>query len=122
VIEVAMRPSPSKCRRPPRSAAALLAVALASLGLASCFDEQSWLPDIPAIQAAYDGAKLEEIDHHDDQLLIRQADCRRLDGGQFTCQVAFTDQRSSNGRLYFDVIGLDRIGRTWKLVSGLCRR
>jgi hypothetical protein len=95
---------------------------LTCLALSPCFGQEASSPTIEIIQAAYDSAKLEEADRHDDQLQIRAADCRRVDGGNFTCQVGFTDRRSSGDRLYFDVIGLDRVDRSWKLVSGLCRR
>jgi hypothetical protein len=101
---------------------AAAAMAVASLITSNCFGEEAVSPTIETIQAAYDSAKLEEADRHDDQLQIRAADCRRLDAENFTCQVGFTDRRSTGDRLYFDVIGLDRVDRAWKLVSGLCRR
>lgn len=115
-------------RWPIRHIGITLAIAVPCLALAGGFQEEAVaVPTIASVQAAYDDAKLEEIDHHDDQLLIHQADCRQIDQdksttGKFTCQVGFTDQRSTNGRLYFDVIGLDRVSRGWRLVSGLCRR
>jgi hypothetical protein len=96
--------------------------ALACLVLAGCFGETAQTPTVAVVQAAYDSAKLEDVATHDDQLLIRQTDCRRLGDDKFTCQVGFTDRRSTGDRLYFDVIGLDRVDRAWKLVSGLCRR
>lgn len=97
-------------------------MALACLMAPSCFGEEALSPTIETIQAAYDSAKLEEADRHDDQLQIHAAECRRVDTENFTCQVGFTDRRSTSDRLYFDVIGLDRVDRAWRLVSGLCRR
>jgi hypothetical protein len=98
------------------------AATLICLALHPCIGQELPTPTVEAIQAAYDSAKLEEADHHDDQLRIRAADCRPLSEASFTCQVGFTDGRSTGDRLYFDVIGLDRSDRAWTLVSGLCRR
>ncbi len=101
--------------------AALTALLLCLPLVAGCSVSEA-LPSIAVIQAAYDDAKLEEPERHDDQLHIEDADCRALEAGKFTCQVGFTDKRSSNGRLYFDVIGIDKLERGWRLMSGLCRR
>lgn len=100
-----------------------LAVALLCLPLAmGCNRDEVRLPSIDVIQSAYDDAKLEEQERHDDELRIEEADCRALEQDKFTCQVGFTDKRSTTGRLYFDVIGIDKVERGWRLISGLCRR
>jgi hypothetical protein len=105
-----------------REAARVLAAALLCLPLAAGCSVSEAMPSIAVIQSAYDDAKLEEQDRHDDQLRIEEADCRPLHAGKYSCQVGFTDKRSTSGRLYFDVIGMDRLERGWRLVSGLCRR
>lgn len=100
-----------------RVLAAVLIACVASPGLA-----QVRAPSLDAIQAAYESAKAEAQERHDDQLKVREAECEAGAQGQVTCQIGFTDERSSDGRLYFDVIGLDPVASGWKLVSGLCRR
>lgn len=101
-------------------AAAALVVFAAAVSAAAAAGAAE--PSIPSIQAAYEGAKADSQNGHDDLLRIREADCRQEQTDKFSCQVGFTDERSSNGRLYFDVIGLDREAAGWKLVSGLCKR
>jgi hypothetical protein len=79
-------------------------------------------PSIAAIQAAYENARAAAKSQHDDALRIREAECLEASQGAFTCQVGFTDETSRDGRLYFDVIGLDRGKNGYTLVSGLCQR
>jgi hypothetical protein len=98
------------------------AVIMAGVAVSPCIAGGPQTPSIDAIQAAYESAKAETKERHDDKLLIREAECREARQGEVSCQVGFTDERSSNGRLYFDVIGLDRTAPGWTLVSGLCRR
>jgi hypothetical protein len=99
-----------------------LAAVLCCAALDARAQSEAQPPSVDSIQAAYDKAKLEAKERHDDQLLIREAECQSTKPNEFSCQVGFTDKRSSDGRLYFDVIGLDRERPGWKLVSGLCKR
>jgi hypothetical protein len=103
-------------------AGALVALVFFGAAVSPCAGAGQPQPSVDAIQAAYESAKTEAQERHDDRLLIRQADCQQEQADKFSCQVGFTDERSSNGRLYFDVIGLDRERAGWKLVSGLCKR
>jgi hypothetical protein len=94
---------------------------LCCLAGVDCSGDGAATPSVATIQAAYDEAKSEVGARHDDQLVIQDADCHDDGPHKFTCQVGFTDVRSVDGRLYFDVIELDREARGWRLVSGLCR-
>jgi hypothetical protein len=95
---------------------------MACAAVSPCIAGSAPTPSIDAIQAAYETAKADAKERHDDKLLIREAECQDAQQGQISCQIGFTDERSSNGRLYFDVVGLDRVAAGWKLVSGLCQR
>ena len=79
-------------------------------------------PSLAAVQAAYDDAKTEDGASHVDGLTIREADCQHDSADAYSCQITFTASAGAAGRLYFDVIGLDRLSKGWKLVSGLCKR
>jgi len=79
-------------------------------------------PSLAAIQAAYEDAKTDAKGDHDDGLIIREADCQQDRADGYSCQISFTASRGLSGRLYFDVIGLNRERAGWKLVSGLCKR
>ena len=98
-----------------------LAAVLLSLLLPGCLPEEGDLPSLTAVQAAYDSAKIESEKTHDDQLHIRWAACQKLGGEKVVCQISFTDRRSTSGRVFYDVVGLDRAGSGWRLVSGLCK-
>jgi len=79
-------------------------------------------PSLAAIQVAYESAKSEAGGVHDDGLVIRAADCQQDRPGAYSCQITFTASGGAAGRLYFDVIGIDRRPAGWTLVSGLCKR
>jgi len=112
-------------RAPCRMGRRRSAVALALAGWLvpwPCLAKESGNPSLAAIQAAYDAAKAEADGVHDDGLMIREADCQQDRADAYSCQITFTASSGAAGRLYFDVIGLDRERTGWKLVSGLCKR
>lgn len=102
-------------------AAVILALA-GCVALSPCWGRESGNPSLAAIQAAYDAAKAEADGNHVDGLTIRDADCQQDRADAYSCQITFTATSGAEGRLYFDVIGLDRERTGWKLVSGLCKR
>lgn len=78
-------------------------------------------PDAAAVQAAYDAEKSSGSALHADDLLIRDSDCSPIPDRGYGCQVSYVRKSNANGRLYFDVVGLEPGPQGWKLVSGLCR-
>ena len=73
------------------------------------------------IQKAYDAAKTVSAGRHQDDLVIRDADCTAIQGGRFACQIDFVLQREPSGRLYFTVVTLEGAAKRWTLIGGLCR-
>jgi hypothetical protein len=83
------------------------------------------LPNVVAIQAAYDREEAAGSTLHSRDLKVLQAKCHDKPGGPFLCEVTFTVASTSqdpNQRLYFDVVAVARTADSWELKSGLCRR
>jgi hypothetical protein len=80
------------------------------------------IPDVAAIQAAYEreasaGSKL-----HDAGLQILQAKCHDRREGGYLCEVTFTSKGDPAERLYYDIVSVASRGDAWELKSGLCKR
>jgi hypothetical protein len=82
------------------------------------------LPAAPAaadVQRAYEAAKAQGGSRHEDDLMIRTAQCRRSGGGRWACQIDFVRAAEPRGRLYFTLVTLQNKGDGWTLIGGLCR-
>lgn len=92
--------------------------ALAILGaLAALFGA----PAVLNVQQAYDAAKVETGVKHQDDLMIRDAQCQAADGGRWACQIDFVRTAEPHGRLYFTLVTLEKRNDKWVLLGGLCR-
>lgn len=81
-------------------------------------------PDAGTIQSAYEAELGRGTKKHDPGLRIRTAECSMPDAARpdsFTCSVQFTTAADQDGRLYLDIVQVDRSDRGWKLKGGLCR-
>ncbi len=92
-----------------------LSVGLPSLGLVQ------EAPQRADVQKAYDAAKASAGSRHQDDLVIRDADCAAIPHSRFACQIDFVLQRQPTGRLYFTVVTLEGAPDRWTLIGGLCR-
>lgn len=81
------------------------------------------VPDLAAVQTAYEretaaGGKL-----HDKGLQILEVKCHDSQKDQFLCEVSFTSRDDQSQRLYFDIVAVKRLeNKGWELKSGLCKR
>lgn len=81
------------------------------------------VPDVAAVQAAYQreasgGSKL-----HDNGLQVLEVKCHDGQKDQFLCEVTFVSLDDENQRLYFDIVSVKRLeNKGWELKSGLCKR
>jgi len=79
------------------------------------------VPDITAIQTAYEREATAGSTFHDEGLQVLQAKCRDDGTDKFLCEVTFIS-RGDAERPYFDVVGMARAGAGWEISSGLCKR
>lgn len=100
----------------------IVAGAVAASGTASLAGGN--LPDVPAIQLAYEAAYIatrgKPPGEHADDLVIQAARCQPFRQGGAACQIDFVREREPEGRLYADVVTLEPDNGTWALRSGLC--
>jgi hypothetical protein len=80
------------------------------------------LPDMAAIQTAYDREAASGSALHDKDLKVLHAKCHDENNGPFLCEVTFVATTDPNQRLYFDIVAVTRIASGWELKSGLCKR
>jgi hypothetical protein len=97
--------------------AALVAAAIATSATASA---RAQVPSVAAIQAAYDGARVDNAERHAFDLEIQDAKCSEMKAGGYACQIDFVRRSAPEQRLYFDVVTLDERAGQWVLLSGLC--
>jgi hypothetical protein len=83
----------------------------------------SAVPDITAIQAAYEREASAGSALHDKDLQVLQAKCHDPSSNQgFLCEVTFVSKSDPTERLYFDIVAVAPTGNGWQLKSGLCKR
>lgn len=79
------------------------------------------VPDMAAIQTAYEREAPAGSPLHDNGLQVLQAKCQDDGPDTFLCEVTFIS-RGDPERPYFDIAAVARAGEGWELVSGLCKR
>ena len=79
------------------------------------------VPDIAAIQTAYEREASAGSTLHDNGLQVLQAKCQNDGTGKFLCEVTFISKGDPE-RPYFDIVAVARAGDGWELESGLCKR
>jgi hypothetical protein len=80
------------------------------------------VPDITAIQAAYDREASAGSALHDKGLQVLQTKCHDSNSDRFLCEVTFVSKSDATERLYFDIVAVARADNGWDLKSGLCKR
>jgi len=80
------------------------------------------VPDIAAIQTAYEREASAGSSLHDKGLQVLQAKCHESGTDGFLCEVTFISKGDPTERLYFDIVAVARVGDGWTLKSGLCKR
>jgi hypothetical protein len=78
------------------------------------------VPDIAAIQTAYEREAPAGGTLHDDRLQVVHAKCHDDGIEKFLCEVTFISKGDAE-RPYFDMVTLARAGAGWELKSGLCK-
>jgi hypothetical protein len=79
------------------------------------------VPDIAAIQTAYEREASAGSALHDNGLQVLQAKCHDDGTDKFLCEVTFISKGDLE-RPYFDIATVARAGEGWELQSGLCKR
>ena len=79
------------------------------------------VPDIDAIQTAYEREAGSGSTLHDKGLQILRARCHDNSNDRFLCEVMFISKTDPAERLYFDIVAVTWIGEGWQLKSGLCK-
>jgi hypothetical protein len=90
---------------------------LCALAAMSC----NSIPDIAAIQTAYEREASAGSALHDKGLQVLQAKCRDDGTDKFVCEVTFI-LKGDPERPYFDIASVARAGEGWELKSGLCKQ
>jgi len=80
------------------------------------------VPDVSAIQAAYEREAFAGSTLHDKGLQVLQSKCHDTGVDQFLCEVTFVSKNDPIERLYFDIVAVTRAEDGWELKSGLCKR
>jgi hypothetical protein len=78
------------------------------------------VPDIAAIQTAYEREASAGSALHDKGLQVLHAKCHDDGTDKFLCEITFI-LKSDPVRPYFDVAAVARAGEGWELKSGLCK-
>ena len=79
------------------------------------------VPDLAAIQTAYEREASVGSALHDAGLQVLQAKCHDDGTDKFLCEVTFISKGDPE-RPYFDIVTVARAGEGWELQSGLCKR
>jgi hypothetical protein len=90
---------------------------LCALAATSC----NSLPDIAALQTAYECEAAAGSAVHDNGLQVLQANCHDDDSDKFLCEATFISKGDPE-RPYFDIVTVAQAGEGWELKSGLCKR
>jgi hypothetical protein len=78
------------------------------------------VPDIAAIQSAYEREASVGSTLHDNALQVLQAKCHDDGTDKFLCEVTFISKGDPE-RPYFDIVAVTRAAEGWELKSGLCK-
>ena len=79
------------------------------------------IPDIAAIQSAYEREASAASTLHDKGLQVLQTNCHDDGTDKFTCELTFISKGDPQ-RPYFDIVSVARAGEGWELKGGLCKR
>ena len=79
------------------------------------------IPDIAAIQTAYEREASAGSTLHDKGLQVLQAKCHDDGTDKFICEITFISKGDPE-RPYFDIVSVARSGEGWELKGGLCKR
>jgi hypothetical protein len=79
------------------------------------------VPDIAAIQTAYEREASAGSELHDSGLQVLQAKCHDGGADKFLCEVTFISKGDPE-RPYFDIVTVARAGDGWELKGGLCKQ
>jgi hypothetical protein len=80
------------------------------------------VPDMAAIQTAYEREASSGSNLHDKELRVLRAKCHDDSTDRFLCEVMFISNSDPSERLYFDIVAVARTGDGFELKSGLCKR
>jgi hypothetical protein len=80
------------------------------------------VPDMAAIQTAYEREASSGSTLHDKELKVLRAKCHDDSTDRFLCEVMFISNSDPTERLYFDIVAVVRTGDGFELKSGLCKR
>ena len=80
------------------------------------------LPNVSAIQIAYEHEASSGNSLHDKGLTVLSTKCHRSGSDQALCEVTFISRDDPTERLYFDIVAVARTSEGWQLKSGLCKR
>ena len=89
---------------------------LCALAAMSC----NSVPDIAAIQTAYEREASIGSPFHDKALQVQQAQCHGDGSDKFLCEITFISAGEPD-RPYFDFVTVSRASAGWELKSGLCK-
>jgi hypothetical protein len=78
------------------------------------------VPDIAAIQTAYEREAPLGSPLHDNGLRVLQAKCHDDGTDTYLCEIRFISKGEPE-RQYFDVAAVVRTDYGWELISGLCK-
>jgi hypothetical protein len=79
-------------------------------------------PGSHEVQVAYDDAKASSAAKHIDDLQIREANCKSINGRRYSCQINFVQTLAPQGRLFFTVVTIEEdVRHRWLLLGGLCK-
>jgi hypothetical protein len=79
------------------------------------------VPDMAAIQTAYEREASAGSAFYDNGLQVLQANCHDDGTDKFLCEVTFISKGDPE-RPCFDIVTVARAGEGWELQSGLCKR
>jgi len=80
------------------------------------------MPDMAAIQTAYEREASSGSPLHDKELKVLRAKCHDDSADRFLCEVMFVSNSDPEERLYFDIVAVVRARGGFELKSGLCKR
>jgi hypothetical protein len=78
------------------------------------------IPDIAAIQSAYELEAFTSSTLRDKGLQVLKAKCHDDSTDIFICELTFISKGDPE-RPYFDIVSIARVGEGWVLKSGLCK-
>ncbi len=97
-----------------------LAAPVCGLGLVGLLRADP-VPDVVALQTAYERQAAAGDKRHDNDLRVLAADCIAEPSKTFLCWIKFVSRNDASQRLFFDAVTVSRGNGAWELKSGLCK-